>query len=105
MMIDEIQPETSIEWLWTLDLVELSWEILRYRQLKQKLLAFHRADAIASLLQRLDGTGIQASSLQFVELQSRRNAAHRRENSNQQRKSKHVYNEVVLIRSPLTPKS
>jgi hypothetical protein len=26
MMIEDIQPETNIEWLWTLDLVELSWE-------------------------------------------------------------------------------
>jgi hypothetical protein len=29
MMVDDIQPETNIEWLWTLDLIELSWEILR----------------------------------------------------------------------------
>ena len=26
MMVDDIQPETNIEWLWTLDLVELSWK-------------------------------------------------------------------------------
>jgi hypothetical protein len=36
MLVDDIQPETNIEWLWTLDLVELSWEILRYRRLKKK---------------------------------------------------------------------
>ena len=36
MMVDEIQPQTNIEWLWTLDLVELSWEILRYRRLKKR---------------------------------------------------------------------
>jgi hypothetical protein len=29
MMIEDIRPETSIEWLWVLDLVELSWEILK----------------------------------------------------------------------------
>jgi hypothetical protein len=34
MMIEEVKPESYIEWLWTLDLVELSWEILRYRQLR-----------------------------------------------------------------------
>ena len=35
MMVDDIRPETNIEWLWTLDLVELSWEVLRYRRLKR----------------------------------------------------------------------
>ena len=34
MMVDDIRPETNIEWLWTLDVVELSWEVLRYRRLK-----------------------------------------------------------------------
>src|ERR1700675_4523228 len=38
MIIDDVRPKTSIEWLWTLDLVELSWEILRYRCLKKKIL-------------------------------------------------------------------
>lgn len=36
VMVDDIQPVTNIEWLWTLDLVELSWEILRYRNLKNR---------------------------------------------------------------------
>lgn len=31
MIVEDIQPQTNIEWLWTLDLVELSWEIVRYR--------------------------------------------------------------------------
>lgn len=35
MIIDDIRPKTNIEWLWTLDLVELSWEIHRYRCLKK----------------------------------------------------------------------
>ena len=33
MMIDDIQPRTTIEWLWTFDMIELSWEVLRYRRL------------------------------------------------------------------------
>jgi hypothetical protein len=57
MMVDDIQPETNTEWLWTLDLVELSWEILRYRNLKNRILDAHRAAAIAAILQRLDGEG------------------------------------------------
>lgn len=58
MIIEDIGPRTNIEWLWTLDLVELSWEILRYRRLKVKTLQVHRGNAIASLLQRLDGAGM-----------------------------------------------
>ena len=46
MMVDDIRPETNIEWLWTLDLVELSWEILRYRRLKKRILDAHRVAAI-----------------------------------------------------------
>ena len=42
MMIDDIQPRTNIEWLWTFDLIELSWEVLRYRRLKQKVLETNR---------------------------------------------------------------
>jgi hypothetical protein len=60
MMVDDIQPVTNIEWLWTLDLVELSWEILRYRNLKNTILDTHRAAAIAAILQRLDGEGMPA---------------------------------------------
>ena len=36
MIVDDIQPQTNIEWLWTLDLVEMFWEILRYRRLKNR---------------------------------------------------------------------
>ena len=60
MMVDDIQPVTNIEWLWTLDLVELSWEIPRYRNLKNRILDAHRAAAIAAILQRLDGEGMPA---------------------------------------------
>jgi hypothetical protein len=35
MIIHDIRPETNIEWLWTLDLVEFSWEIHRDRCLKK----------------------------------------------------------------------
>jgi hypothetical protein len=26
-VIDEVQPESCMEWLWTFDLVELSWDL------------------------------------------------------------------------------
>jgi hypothetical protein len=66
MIIEDIGPRTNIEWLWTLDLIELSWEILRYRRLKEKTLQIYRGNAIASLLQRLDGAGMPAQTRNMV---------------------------------------
>ena len=57
MMIEEIRPETKIEWLWLLDLVERSWEILPYRRLKQRMLDAFREAAIACILHRINSVG------------------------------------------------
>jgi hypothetical protein len=75
MMVDDIRPETNIEWLWTLDLVELSWEILRYRRLKKRILDAHRVTAIEAILQRLDGEGMPAEAMPMVRTRARRTAA------------------------------
>jgi hypothetical protein len=81
MMIDDIQPETNIEWLWTLDLAELSWEILRYRCLKKRILDAHRVAAIEAILQRLDGGGMPAEAMPMVRIQARRTATEWRDDS------------------------
>jgi hypothetical protein len=81
MMIDDVRPQTNIEWLWVLDLVELSWEILRYRCLKQRVIAAYRETAIESILLRLDGAGIPTDASEIVRLQSKQNAAQWREDS------------------------
>jgi hypothetical protein len=75
MMVDDIRPETNIEWLWTLDPVELSWEILRYRRLKKRILDAHRVAAIEAILQRLDGEGMPAETMPMVRARARRAAA------------------------------
>jgi hypothetical protein len=75
MMISDIQPRTNIEWLWTLDLVELSREILQYRHLKKRILDVHRVDAIKSILERLDGEGMPPKAAPMVQMQARRTAA------------------------------
>ena len=75
MMVDDIRPETNIEWLWTLDLVELSWEILRYRRLKKRILDAHRVTAIDAILQRLDGEGMPVETMPMVRTRARRAAA------------------------------
>ena len=75
MMIDDIQPRTNIEWLWTLDLVELSWEILGYRDLKKRILDAHRIAAIEAILQRLAGEGMPAEAMPMVWTRARRTDA------------------------------
>jgi hypothetical protein len=55
-----------------LGLIELSWEILRYRRLKDKTLQIYRGKAIASLLQRLDGAGMPAQSRIMVQARCER---------------------------------
>jgi hypothetical protein len=49
MMIGEFRPESFIEWLGTLNFVELSWEILRYRQLKNGMHEAHRSIAVEAV--------------------------------------------------------
>ena len=80
MIIEEVRPESNVEWLWTLDLIELSWEILRYRRLKQRVLNEYRHAAIKAILLRLDGAGIPVEDLQYLELQVGRSAAEWRDN-------------------------
>ena len=75
MIVDDIQPQTNIEWLWTLDLVELSWEILRYRRLKKSILDVHRSTAIEAILLRIDGEGMPAEVAPIVHLHAKRTAA------------------------------
>ena len=75
MMIDEVQPRSCMEWLWTLDLVELSWEILRYRRLKMRVLALDRAAAIEAIVLRVDGEGLPIEAMPMVRQHARRAAA------------------------------
>lgn len=81
VMIEEIRPETKIEWLWLQDLVERSWEILRYRRLKQRVLESFRQAAIASILHAIDSAGMPPETSEMVRLRSARAAAEWTENS------------------------
>ena len=73
-MIDDIQPENNLEWLWLLDLAELSWEILRYRQLKQRILELYRDRAIEAILSRLDNPGLPTEYSKELQFHIRKNA-------------------------------
>ena len=61
----EIVPQCGIEWLLTIDLVELSWDIQRYRILRHKVLESYRQKSIEQALQRIDCAGSQSAFLRY----------------------------------------
>jgi hypothetical protein len=79
MVIDEVAPQSSIEWLWTIDLIELSWDVVRYRSLRGKVLEICREAAVESLLQRVDSLGIPPSAREIVKRHTKRNVEQWRE--------------------------
>jgi hypothetical protein len=101
MMVDDVQPETNIEWLWTLDLVELSWEILRYRSLKQRVLEQFRHSAIKAILMRSEGAGMPPEQIHLLEFQVGRIAAEWHDDVNaaieiEARLRKHGFDDIVV---------
>ncbi|WP_246786626.1 hypothetical protein [Bradyrhizobium sp. USDA 3458] len=54
----DIAPRSALEWLLAIDIAELSWEIRRYRLLRDALLEDHRQQAIEAALRRIDLAGI-----------------------------------------------
>ena len=74
LLIEDIQPQSNLEWLWVFDLAELSWEILRYRKSKVCAIAMHRAKAIEVILMRIDGAGLPENSF-VLRQQTRMNVA------------------------------
>src|SRR5258708_27874112 len=75
ILIDDIKPQSGVEWLWTMDLIDISWDIVRYRSLRQKVLETYREAAIESVLQRLDLVGISNDFLQSARKYTKQNAA------------------------------
>jgi hypothetical protein len=73
-LIEEVEPQSGIEWLWTADLVDLSWDIIRYRALRQKALEVRRRDAIEAMLRRIDLPGIPQACLPFARERTKENA-------------------------------
>jgi hypothetical protein len=53
----------------------LSWEILRYRQLKTRMLVAHRVAAVEAILARVDGEGMPFEAMPVVRHHARRVAA------------------------------
>ena len=57
-ILPEIAPRSAIEWLLAIDVVELSWDIRRYRLLRHKVLENYRQRAVERTLSQIDTIGI-----------------------------------------------
>jgi hypothetical protein len=80
-IIHDVAPRSGIEWLWTMDLIDLSWDIIRYRTLRQKILETYRQAAVESVLQRIDLAGISPEALPSARNHTRQNATQWHEDS------------------------
>ncbi|MDF0583783.1 hypothetical protein [Bradyrhizobium yuanmingense] len=70
----DLAPRSAIEWLLAIDVAELSWEILRYRMLRHRLLETYRQKAIEAALRRIDMVGIDPDFEPQAEYYTQQNA-------------------------------
>jgi hypothetical protein len=70
----DLAPRSVIEWLLAIDVVELSWEIQRYRILRHKLLEHFREQAIEQTLRHIDLAGLPSETEDHARYQIQRNA-------------------------------
>jgi hypothetical protein len=73
-ILADIAPQSAIEWLLVIDVIELSWEIERYRLLRQKVVDLSRQRAIEQGLRRIDLIDPCAECNQAANRHIRRNA-------------------------------
>ncbi|RXH03658.1 hypothetical protein EAS56_37910 [Bradyrhizobium guangzhouense] len=70
----DLQPQSAVEWLLAIDIVELSWEMHRYRVLRQRVLSSYRQKAIEQMLRRIDLVGIAPEFRGGAEIHTIQNA-------------------------------
>ncbi|WP_247356335.1 hypothetical protein [Bradyrhizobium sp. 160] len=70
----DINPRSAIEWLLTIDIAELSWEMQRYRVLRHRLLGAYRQKAVEMTLRRVDVAGMPPDLQDAAEIYTIRNA-------------------------------
>jgi hypothetical protein len=63
MMASEILPDTDMEWLWTIDLAWLWFDILRYRRWKNAIILTGRRAALEFALAKTDPEALQISGM------------------------------------------
>lgn len=74
IIFQDIAPRSAVEWLLAIDIAELSWEMLRYRVLRQRLLSTFRHKAVEATLRRIDLVGIAPHLQQIGEFHTIKNA-------------------------------
>jgi hypothetical protein len=74
-IFSDIAPASAMEWLIAIDVVELSWEIERYRLLRHKILERFREQAIEDSLRRIDMVEIPPERQEVANLYIRQNAS------------------------------
>jgi hypothetical protein len=104
-IIHDVAPQSGIEWLWTMDLIDLSWDIIRYRALRQKVLETYRQVAIESVLQRLDLAGISQESLPSARNYTKQNAAQWRQDPEAATETRSASRQTEPIPNPSTWRS
>ncbi|WP_448041530.1 hypothetical protein [Bradyrhizobium liaoningense] len=70
----DLAPQSAIEWLFAIDIAELSWEMQRYRVLRHRLLNTYRQKAIEMTLRRVDFAGIAPEFQDIAEIYTINNA-------------------------------
>jgi hypothetical protein len=73
-IFEDFNPGSAIEWLLAIDIAELSWEMQRYRLLRQRLLGAYRQNAIENTLRRIDVAGVPAECRDTAEKYTIKNA-------------------------------
>ena len=63
MMATEILPDPDIEWLWTIDITWLWFEIQRYRRWKNAIIMTRRADALEDALSKTNPLALQVGGM------------------------------------------
>ncbi|WP_249134508.1 hypothetical protein [Bradyrhizobium japonicum] len=70
----DLDPKSAAEWLLTIDIAELSWEMQRYRVLRHRLLSTYRQKAVEMTLRRVDLAGIAPEFLDVAAIYTTNNA-------------------------------
>jgi hypothetical protein len=75
MMVLEILPEAEIEWLWTIDLSWVWFELHRYRRWKSAILLTGRSEALEAALAKTNPAALQLGVTSSIQAAARLESA------------------------------
>jgi hypothetical protein len=74
LMFSTILPDTELEWLTTIDLAWLQWEIQRYRRWKNAIIMSNRTAAVESVLCRTHEGAAMSGATSMIRAESKKHA-------------------------------